>query len=574
MSYLSVTNLSFLAVALYFHRVGTRMYDLFNPNITPNPPDTPLLRPLWETTQQFDVAVYVSASRYRGNVQSETWRQNHLVLQETNISITETREWTTSVPTAEIRDKSNNASLFVHVYFYKHGLGHIPGTRDEDVTAVCDVQALTKFMSFQENATRHLLGNDEAVADDTWLPTEPEDTKEVAFGTPGTERTVAFYKKRLPLKILNTDLLFPYNNLPGDVFNRMRYNAQKQEYGPLAMIDYNWIRSTDYVVLNITTTQLPLTVSYSPISLGFFRVSNQMSQSLAILGELGGGADETETDQLKEMFSDTNPVLLATTLVVSVFHMLFDFLAFKSDVQFWNERKTYAGLSGRTLLLNLISQSVIFLYLMDNDASKIVLISSFVSLLIEAWKIIKIFRVSIGRSKTFSFLPALTLGSITDSEKSTQQHDKAALRYLGVVMAPVILGYGAYSLVYSAHKSWYSWALGTFASAMYVGGFVLMTPQLFINYKLKSVAHLPWRVFVYKALNTFIDDLFAFIITMPTMHRLSVFRDDLVFFIYLYQRWVYPVDKSRIESVDGSLDEGDSGDKPKQESDSDKPKQE
>jgi len=72
-----------------------------------------------------------------------------------------------------------------------------------------------------------------------------------------------------------------------------------------------------------------------------------------------------------------------------------------------------------------------------------------------------------------------------------------------------------------------------------------MTPQLFINYKMKSVSHLPWRVFIYKALNTFIDDLFAFIITMPTMHRISVFRDDLVFFIYLYQRYIYPVDKTR-----------------------------
>lgn len=43
----------------------------------------------------------------------------------------------------------------------------------------------------------------------------------------------------------------------------------------------------------------------------------------------------------------------------------------------------------------------------------------------------------------------------------------------------------------------------------------------------------------------FIDDIFAFIITMPTMHRLSCFRDDIVFFIYLYQRWAYPVDYSR-----------------------------
>jgi len=53
----------------------------------------------------------------------------------------------------------------------------------------------------------------------------------------------------------------------------------------------------------------------------------------------------------------------------------------------------------------------------------------------------------------------------------------------------------------------------------------MMTPQLFINYKLKSVAHLPWRMLTYKALNTFIDDLFAFVIKMPMLYRLGCFRD-------------------------------------------------
>ena len=56
-------------------------------------------------------------------------------------------------------------------------------------------------------------------------------------------------------------------------------------------------------------------------------------------------------------------------------------------------------------------------------------------------------------------------------------------------------------------------------------GFITMTPQLFINYKLKSVAHLPWRMLTYKALNTFIDDMFAFVIKMPTMYRIGCFRD-------------------------------------------------
>ena len=29
------------------------------------------------------------------------------------------------------------------------------------------------------------------------------------------------------------------------------------------------------------------------------------------------------------------------------------------------------------------------------------------------------------------------------------------------------------------------------------------------------------------------------------MHRLACFRDDIIFFIYLYQRWVYRVDMTR-----------------------------
>eukprot|EP01035_Chromulina_nebulosa_P019420 gene19420-25297_t len=56
---------------------------------------------------------------------------------------------------------------------------------------------------------------------------------------------------------------------------------------------------------------------------------------------------------------------------------------------------------------------------------------------------------------------------------------------------------------------------------------------------------MPWKFLMYRFLNTFIDDLFAFLIKMPTMHRMSVFRDDIVFIIYLYQRWIYKIDHTR-----------------------------
>jgi len=71
-----------------------------------------------------------------------------------------------------------------------------------------------------------------------------------------------------------------------------------------------------------------------------------------------------------------------------------------------------------------------------------------------------------------------------------------------------------------------------------------------INYKLKSVAHMPWRVLAYKFFNTFIDDVFAFFIMsyyMTKKHRYMTLRDDLVFFIFMYQRYLYKVDPTRAD---------------------------
>lgn len=79
-----------------------------------------------------------------------------------------------------------------------------------------------------------------------------------------------------------------------------------------------------------------------------------------------------------------------------------------------------------------------------------------------------------------------------------------------------------------------------------------MTPQLFINYKLKSVAHLPWRMLTYKALNTFIDDMFAFVIKMPTMYRIGCFRDgELINFIPLLD--IIADNEWSINSLDTSI---------------------
>ena len=84
----------------------------------------------------------------------------------------------------------------------------------------------------------------------------------------------------------------------------------------------------------------------------------------------------------------------------------------------------------------------------------------------------------------------------------------------------MVVGWALYALVSYPHRGWYSWVVGSLADAVYLFGFVMMTPQLFINYKLRSVAHLPWRVLMYKAFNTFIDDAFALMVpTHMYMYR-------------------------------------------------------
>lgn len=110
--------------------------------------------------------------------------------------------------------------------------------------------------------------------------------------------------------------------------------------------------------------------------------------------QLGAGTEEA-TDIFRETISDTNPWLLGLTAVISIFHMLFDFLAFRNDISFWKvrlstsiawlfgilmihtrfqQRKSLEGLSVRTILVNCFFQLIILLYLFDNDTSWMILI--------------------------------------------------------------------------------------------------------------------------------------------------------------------------------------------------------
>ena len=164
-------------------------------------------------------------------------------------------------------------------------------------------------------------------------------------------------------------------------------------------------------------------------------------------------ASLTDYAQVKGIFADTNLVLLIITFSVSAVHLLFDCLAFKSDINFWRGKKSMEGLSRKTILWRAFSQSVIFLYLMDEETSLLVLIPAGVGALIEIWKVTKALHI------TFSFSTGISFGADSAVEASTAELDSTAMKYLSWVLYPLCLGGAIYSLVYTPHKSWYSWTI-------------------------------------------------------------------------------------------------------------------
>lgn len=284
-----------------------------------------------------------------------------------------------------------------------------------------------------------------------------------------------------------------------------------------------------------------------------------MSQAMGQMEALSAG--EKETDDVIGLFTETPMWLLVLTFAISVAHICLDVLSFLSDLEYWQNAKRLRGLSASVLQTNLVMQVVIGLYLYENGASLLVTVPHFAMLFMQGWKVCKAYGIVWdGASLEHTGTKGLwghTLGlpwprydeqlarSAMATYSRTAKYDREATHSLYLVMVPLVVGAALHSLVHSEHKSWYDWSLSAGVGAVYAFGFVAMTPQLWVNYRLKSVRALPWKHLAYRSINTFIDDIFAFVIRMPLLHRISVFRDDLIFFLYLGQRCMYPVSSDR-----------------------------
>ena len=357
-----------------------------------------------------------------------------------------------------------------------------------------------------------------------------------------------YYKNNFYLYIVKTEkqegltIFQTYNmlRLP------LRVNTQQMEYMPIMAISDFWSMDSELTQINKTENGLftfRLHLSFNYIKSFFFNNmigiqinENMMSEKLAISGT---------KDMLVELIKNNSTFYLIILFTVNTLHTIFSYLGFSSDISYYKNLKKLDGVYTKYIFFNIFYMFITLIYILLQGANFIVKIELFISFVIEIWKLKKIFIISFQFSN-FPYIIKLEYKQTFEQEEAKDYESEAVnmmVKYLLLPIGVIYLGYRIYyysdNIVKNNWKSVVIFIIEYIYFLLNVFGFILLTPQIYLNYKLKSVEHLPMKAMTYKFLNTIIDDLYAFAVKTPTMYRIFCFRDDVIFVIYIYQIFKY-----------------------------------
>jgi hypothetical protein len=106
-------------------------------------------------------------------------------------------------------------------------------------------------------------------------------------------------------------------------------------YKPIVFPNEFWALQQNAFAVNESVSVLPLNIIIEPISMWKFNIFATLDESMRQQANSPlGGMSSGDLDEVKRMFLETNPILLGTTIAVSLLHSLFEMLAFKNG-EFW-----------------------------------------------------------------------------------------------------------------------------------------------------------------------------------------------------------------------------------------------
>ncbi|KTG32235.1 hypothetical protein cypCar_00009768 [Cyprinus carpio] len=233
---------------------------------------------------------------------------------------------------------------------------------------------------------------------------------------PEEQQIVFYWRSRLTLNVMNEDFTFNSAAVPSDLRRYMKIvedgkKEKKKLYLPLLLVDELRSRLNDLIEMDSTTKAVPLTISYDTITLRKFRIWIHIQAVIYSLKHFG--FSEQNLDEIKAVLVESGLHVLALSILVPAFHLSFEIFAFKNDIRFWREKKSLAGISRRSVVWRCFSTIVIFLHLLEEQSSWLILLPTGISALIELWKVKKILALS----------PKFHDERMDDFERATEDYD-------------------------------------------------------------------------------------------------------------------------------------------------------
>jgi hypothetical protein len=451
--------------------------------------------PMWPSNVSIDVNMFVSSSVVMPAF--EAMPAESLVVREKGFALDRSKKDKREVHTSFSVPKivQDNGTLWAHIFVAQSGYQMDPSKPDYDISkAYRTMRPLTHYLHRKKvRKVRNLLESQNASSTE-------EDIEDKVAPT-----VASYYHPNFTLSFIPETGPNAWPSMhPAikqfyilDPLNARDASGMNGFYYPVIYLNTFWQLRTHMTELNSTipTTKLDMNVNMNTLANWQFSVMATMDEGMketarkAAAGETTpGGGDGSELELIKETLLDSNPYLLGTTVVASVLHMIFEMLAFKSDVGHWRKKKDNVGVSVRTILSNVVMQTIIFLYLMDNNehTSWMILFGQGVGIAIEAWKITKTVNVRFrepGPESSFrGVLPYVVVfedkHELSETEEKTEEYDKIAFKWMGIVAVPLLTAYAIYSLFYESHKSWYSFIITTLVGSVYAYGFLMMVRPL------------------------------------------------------------------------------------------------
>jgi hypothetical protein len=355
---------------LYLGWFGHQIYSLFHPEYSFKdvPSDATLFKNAWSEVQRFNLDLYVTTPSENVIVSGPDKMKPILGLKGLSFGDAHETTLNVSLPPHTL----NNGSLRLHCFLYTEGAElELSSSKFKATNVRYSNMWLTRYLPVQKNETRNLI-------------TDGADTSTSEKEEPPV--ILSHWKPSLNIQLVNDRTVYPWGYFPGDFFPYLTLDEENNVYSPILYLNELHLRRDHYIPVNKTkllaevdneedAPTLPLKISFQTVTLGWFRLTLQMAGSFDQMRTSSLGHSEKEIDNLRQMFFETSPYLLGATIIASVLHLLFDFLAFKSDISHWKAKKTMEGVSRSSILMNMFSSIVVMFYLWDRREETSILVS-------------------------------------------------------------------------------------------------------------------------------------------------------------------------------------------------------